>query len=81
VRVFENGVLRSIFGPKKDEVTVEWIKLHNEERNDLYYLPNIIRVIKSRIMRWTGHVACMGRGEVNKRYLWGKRPLGRSRRK
>jgi hypothetical protein len=80
LRLFENGVLRRIFGPEKDEVTVEWIQLHNEELNDLYSLPNIIRVIKSKIMGWTGHVACMGRGEVNERYWWGKRPLGRFRR-
>jgi len=59
LRVFENRVLR-IFGPKKDEVTGEWRKLHNEELNDLYCSPNIVRVIKPR-MRWTGHVACMGK--------------------
>jgi hypothetical protein len=59
--VFENRVLRRIFGPKRDEVTREWRKLHNEELNDLYSSPNIIRLIKSRIMRWAGHVACMGR--------------------
>jgi hypothetical protein len=59
MRVFENRVLRKIFGPKRDEVTGEWRK-RNEERNDLYYSPNIIRVIKSRTMRWAGHVACMG---------------------
>jgi hypothetical protein len=51
-----------IFGPKSDEVTVEWRKLHNEELNDLYCSPSIVRVIKSRIMRWVGHVASMGEG-------------------
>jgi hypothetical protein len=55
--VFENRVLRRILGPKRDEVTVEWRKLHNEELNDLYSSPNIVRVIKSR---WVGHVARMG---------------------
>jgi hypothetical protein len=63
-RVSENRVLRRIFGPKRNEVTVERRKLHNEELNDLYYLPNIIRVIKSRRMGWAGHVARMGRGEA-----------------
>ena len=60
LRVFENRVLRRIFGPKRDEVTREWRKLHNEELNDLYSSPNIIRVIKLRRMRWAEHVACMG---------------------
>ena len=73
LRVFENGVLRRLFGPKKDEVTGEWRKLHNEKHDELYFLPNIIRVIKSRIMRWTGHVACMGKGEVNEGYWLGKK--------
>jgi PAS domain-containing protein len=59
VRVFENRVLRRIFGPRRDEVTGEWRKLHNEELNDLYCSPNIVRVIKSRRMRWAGHVARM----------------------
>jgi hypothetical protein len=59
LRVFENRVLRRIFGPKRDEVTGEWRKLHNEELNNLYSLLNIIRVIKSR-MRWAGHSARMG---------------------
>jgi hypothetical protein len=58
--VFENRVLRRIFGPKRDEVTGEWGKLHNEELRDLYSSPSIIRIIKSRRMRWTGHVARMG---------------------
>ena len=61
LRVFENRVLRRIFGPKRDEVTGEWRKLHNEERNDLYCSPNIVQVIKSRRMRWAGHVARIGR--------------------
>jgi len=56
-RVFENRVLRGIFGPKRDEVTGEWRTLHNEESNDLYCSPNFIRVIKSRRMRWAWHVA------------------------
>jgi hypothetical protein len=59
-RVFENRVLRKVFAPKKDEVTGELRKLHNEEPNDLYFLPNIVRVVKSRRMRWAGHVARMG---------------------
>jgi hypothetical protein len=62
LRVFENRVLRRIFGSKRDEVTGEWRKLHNEEMNGLYSLPNIVRVIKSRRMRLTGHVARMGEG-------------------
>jgi hypothetical protein len=57
LRVFENGVLRKIFGPKRDEVTGEWRVLHNEELNDMYCSPNIVRVIKPRRMRWAGHVA------------------------
>jgi len=64
VRVFENRVLRRIFGPKRDEVTGEWRKLHNEEFNDLYSSPNIVRVIKSRRMKWAGHVAAYGRQEL-----------------
>jgi len=82
LRVFENRVLR-IFGPKRDEVTGEWRKLHNEELNDLYCSPIIVRVIKSRRMRWVGPVARMGEGRAVYRVLVGKpegkRPLGRPR--
>ena len=85
LRVFENRVLRRIFGPKRDEVTGEWRKLHNEELNDLYCSPNIMRVIKSRRMRWAGHVARMGERRGVYRVLVGnsegKRPLGRPRRR
>jgi len=66
-----NRVLRGIFGPKRDEITEELRRLHNEELNDLYSPPNIIRVIKSRRMTWVGHVARMGRGEVHTGSLWG----------
>jgi hypothetical protein len=59
-RVFENRVLRRIFGPKRDEVTGEWRKLHNEELHDLYSSPSIIGIMKSRRMRWEGHIAQMG---------------------
>jgi hypothetical protein len=61
MRVSENRMLRRIFGPKRDEITGEWRKLHNEEPNDLYCSPSIVWVIKSRRKRWAGHVACMGR--------------------
>jgi hypothetical protein len=61
LRVFENRVLREIFGPKRDEVTREWRKLHNEELNDLYCSPNIVWVIKLRRMRWPGNVVQMGK--------------------
>jgi hypothetical protein len=68
--VFENRVLRRIFGPKRDEVTGEWRKLHNEVLRDLYSSPSIIRIIKSRKMRWTGHVAGMGRRGTRIDYWW-----------
>ena len=83
--MFENRVLRRIFGPKRDGVTGEWTKLHNEKLNDLYSSPNIARVIKSRIMRWAGHVARMGERRGVHMVLVGKpegrRPLGRPRRR
>jgi len=85
LRMFENRVLRGIFGPKRDELTGEWGKLHNEELNDLYCSPNIVRTIKLRRMRWVGHVARMGKRRGAYRVLVGqsegKRPLGRSRRR
>jgi hypothetical protein len=71
LKVFENRALRIIFGPKSDEVKGEWRKLHNEELNDLYCLLNIVRVRKSRRMRWARHVARMGRGEVHTGFGWG----------
>jgi hypothetical protein len=78
-------VLRRIFGPKRDEVKGDWRKLHNEELHNLYSSPNIIRMIKSRKMRWAGHVARMGEKRNAYRILVekpeGKRPLGRSRRR
>ena len=80
MRMFENRVLRRVFGPKRDEVTGEWRKLYNEELMDLYSLPNIVRVVKSRRMRWAGHVARMVEGRDVHRVLVGKpegkRPLG-----
>ena len=83
LRVFENRVLRRIFGPKREGVTGEWRKLHNEELNDLYSSPNIVRVKKSRRLRWAGHVARMEEGRVVHKVLVGKpegkRPLGRPR--
>jgi hypothetical protein len=83
--VFENRVLRRIFGPKRDEVTGEWRKLHNEELNNLYSSPDIIRQVKSRRMRWVGHVARMGEERKVYKVLVGKpegkRPLGRPRRR
>jgi hypothetical protein len=85
LRVFKNRALRTIVGPKRDEVTGEWKKLHNEELNDLYFSPIIIWVIKSRRMRWVGHVARRGeRRGVYRVLVWkpeGKRPLGRTRLK
>jgi len=78
-------VLRRIFGPRKDEVTGERRRLHNEELNDLYSSPNIVRVIKSRRMKWAGHVARMGEERAVYRVfvgkLEGRRPLGRPRRR
>ena len=82
LQVFENRLFRRVFGPMRDEVTGEWTKLHNEELRDLYSLPNIVRVVKSR-MRWVRHVARMGEGRGVDRVLVGKpegkRPLGRPR--
>jgi len=81
LRVFENMVLRRIFGSRRDEVTGEWRRLHNEVLNDLHSSPNIVRVIKSGRMRWAGHVARMGEEKGAYRVLVGKpegkRPLGR----
>jgi hypothetical protein len=83
--VFENRVLRRIFGPKRDEVTGEWRKLYNEELHNLYSSPDIIRQVKSRRMRWAGHVARMEEERKVYKVLVvkpeGKRPLGRPRRK
>jgi hypothetical protein len=83
--VFENRVLRRIFGPNTDEVTGEWRKLHNEELHNLYSSPDIIRQVKSRRMRWAGHVAGMGEERKVDKVLVGKpegkRPLGRPRRR
>jgi hypothetical protein len=83
--VFENRVLRRIFGPKRGGVTGGWRKLHNEELHDLYSSPSIIRIIKLRRMRWAGHVARMGEKRNVNRLLVGKpegkRPLGRLRRR
>jgi hypothetical protein len=85
LRVFENRVVRRVFGPKRDEVTGEWRKLHNEELNGLYSLPNIVWVVKSGRMRWVGHVARMGEDRVVHRVLVGrpegKSQLGRPRRR
>jgi len=78
-------VLRRIFGPRRDKVTGEWRRLHNEELSDLYSSPNIVRVIKSRRMRWAGNVVHMGEEREAYRVLMGKpvgkRPLGRPRRR
>jgi hypothetical protein len=85
LRVSENRVLRKVFGPKRDEVTGKWRKLHNKELNDLYSSPNIMRVVKSRRLRWTGHVERMGKDRDVYRVLVGKpegrRPWGRPRRR
>ena len=83
LRVFEKRVLRRAFGSKRDGVTGEWRKLHNEALKNLYPLPNIVRVVKSRRMRWAGHVVRMGEGRGVHRVLVGKpegkKPLGRPR--
>jgi hypothetical protein len=68
--VLKNRVLRRIFGPKRDEVTGDWRKLHNEELQNLYSSPDIIKIIKSRRMRLAGHVARMGRIGMHIGYLW-----------
>jgi len=85
LRVFENMVFRRIFGPRRDKIMEEWKRLHNEELNDLYSSPNIVRVIKSRRMRWARHVARMGEDRGVYRVLVGKpeekRQLGRRRRR
>jgi hypothetical protein len=77
--VFENRVLRRIFGPKRDEVTGGWRKLHNKELHNLYSSPSIIRMIKSRGMRWAGHVAQIGETRNAYRKSDGKKPMGRPR--
>jgi hypothetical protein len=69
--MFDNRVLRGIFGPKRDEVTGEWRKLHNEELHDLYSSPTVVQVIKWRRIRWVGHVAWMGKEEVCTGFWWG----------
>jgi hypothetical protein len=82
--VFENRVLRRIFGPKTDEVTGEWRKMHNEDLHELYSSPSIIRIMKSRRMRWAGHVTRMGEKTNAYRLVGkpeGKRPLGSPRRR
>jgi hypothetical protein len=83
LRVFENRVMRGIIGPKRDEATGDWRRLHNEELSDLYSSPNVIRVIKSRRMRWAGHVVRMGEKKGAYRILVerpeGRRLLGRPR--
>jgi hypothetical protein len=85
LRVFENRMLRRLFGPKRDVVMGEWRKLHNKELHDLYSSPSIIRIIKSRRMRWAGQVARMEEKRNAYRLLVGKpegkRPLGRTRRR
>jgi hypothetical protein len=85
LRVFQNRVLRRVFGTKRDEMTGEWGKLHNEELNGLYSLQSIVRVVKPKRMRWVGHVARMGEERGVHRVLVGKsegkRPLGRPKRR
>jgi PAS domain-containing protein len=86
LRVFENRALRRVFGPKRDEVIGKGRQLHNEELNDRYSLPNIVRVVKSGRMRWAGNVARMGKRERGVHRVLvgkpeGKRPLGRPRRR
>jgi hypothetical protein len=85
LRVFENRVLRRVFGPKRDEMTEKWRKLRNEELNDLYSLPNIVRVVTLKIMRWAGHLARMGEERGVHRMLVGKtegkRSMERPRRR
>jgi hypothetical protein len=79
MRVFDNRVLRRIFGPKREE-DGSWRKLHNDELHSLYSSPNIVRMIKSRRMRWARHVACMGKGELftgpKVKYHWEERGIG-----
>jgi hypothetical protein len=70
LRVFDNRVLRRIFGPKRAEVMGDWRKLHNEEFHNFYSSPNIIRIIKSRRKRWAGHIVRMGRRGMHMRYRW-----------
>jgi hypothetical protein len=69
--VSENRALRRIFGSKRDKVTAEWRRIRHEEIHDLYFSPHSIRVIKSRRMRWAGHVASMGRREMQRGFWWG----------
>jgi hypothetical protein len=71
LRVFENRALRRVFGPKREEATGDWRKLHDEKLNDLYSLPNIVQVVKSRRMRWVVHVARVGEERGVHRVLWG----------
>jgi hypothetical protein len=85
MKTYRRRVCEVLFGPKRDEVTGGWRKLHHEELNDMYSLPDIVRVVKSRRMRWAGHVARMGEGRGVYRVLVGKpegsRPLWRPRRR